>query len=132
MIPSAFNNKFDEWWSQKRFIFPSPLNEGNLSLIAWEIMRLLVNQQLIPLPIKPKSIFLTKLLRKTSSQCCNFTALSSFPTLKYNDLKRISESANQCSVSRIYLSKNETVFKILKEKHLEQIAINLIRKCRNI
>ena len=65
---SAINNKFDEWQSTERFSFPSPFAfppekfsfldfcESKLSLMAREIMQLLVNHQLIQFTILPESI----------------------------------------------------------------------------
>ena len=65
---SAINNKFDEWQSTERFSFPSPFAfppekfsfldfcESKLSLMAREIMQLLVNHQLIQFTLLPKSI----------------------------------------------------------------------------
>ena len=57
-----------------RHNFPSPLDkvkfsslsyhESNLSLIARETMRLLVNHQLIPIPTQPKSISLEQFVTK--------------------------------------------------------------------
>ena len=42
--------------TKERHNFPSPLDESNLSLIARETMRLLVNDQPIPIAIQSKSI----------------------------------------------------------------------------
>ena len=66
----AINNKFDEWQSTERFSFPSPFGfrpekfsfldfcESKLLLMAQEIIQLLVNHQLVPFTILPKSISL--------------------------------------------------------------------------
>ena len=69
-------------------------HESNLSLIARETMRLLVNHQLIPIAIQPKSISPEKICYKRSQG----TAVTSlhcllFLTSRNKDLKRISESA---------------------------------------
>ena len=70
-------------------------NELNLSSIARETMRFLVNHQLILIAIQPKSISLEQICYKrsqgivvTSLHCLRFS------TSKNKDLKRISESAS--------------------------------------
>ena len=77
-----------------RHNFPSPLDETNLSLIARETMRLLVNHQLIPIAIQPKSISLEQICYKRS-QGIAVTSLHCllFSTSKNKDLERISKSA---------------------------------------
>ena len=49
MVSSEINDKFDEWYL------------SNLSLIARETMQLLVNHQLIPTAIQPKTISLEQI-----------------------------------------------------------------------
>ena len=68
--------------------------ESNLSLIARETMRLLVNHQLIPIAIQPKSISLEQICYKKSHGIA-VTSLYCllFSTSKNKDLTRISKSA---------------------------------------
>ena len=77
VVSSAINNKFGE----------------NLSLIARETMRLLVNHQLIPIAIQPKSTSLEQICYKRS-QGIAVTPLHCllFTTSKNKDLKRTSKS----------------------------------------
>ena len=69
-------------------------HESNLSLIARETMRLLLNHQLIPITMQPKSISLEQICSKRSQGI----AISSlhcllYSTSKNKDLKKISKSA---------------------------------------
>ena len=77
-----------------RHNFPSPLDETNLSLIARETMRLLVNHQLIPIAIQPQSNSREQICYRRS-QGIAVTSLHCllFSTSKNKDLKRISKSA---------------------------------------
>ena len=69
-------------------------DESNLSLIAREIMRLLVNYQLIPIAIQLKSISLEHICYKRSQGVAvNSLHCLLFSTSKNKDLKRISKSA---------------------------------------
>ena len=62
-------------------------------------MRLLVNHQLIPIAIQPKSILLNKSVIKDLKILPNFTALSSFFDVKRQRPKSNLEKCYQCSVS---------------------------------
>ena len=77
-----------------RHNFPSPLDETNLSLIARETIRLLVNHQLIPIAIQPQGNSREQICYKRS-QGIAVTSLHCllFSTSKNKDLKRISKSA---------------------------------------
>ena len=62
-------------------------------------MRLLVNHQLIPIPIQSKSISLEQMLLKISVSCRNFIVLSSFFDVKKQRPTMNLEKCYQCSVN---------------------------------
>ena len=62
-------------------------------------MRLLVNHQLIPIPIQSESISWTNLLLKISLYCRNFTVFSLFFDVKKQRPKTNFETCYQCSVN---------------------------------
>ena len=57
-----------------------------------QIMLLLVNYQLIPFPVRPKSSLIEESSRESSQTCHNFTVLSSFLTSKNKDPKWILQT----------------------------------------
>ena len=69
MVSSVINNKFDEWKLRDvkiiRVLWTS-YHKPNLLLIALETMGLLVNHQLVPIAIQPKSISLEQICYKIS------------------------------------------------------------------
>ena len=69
MVSSVINNKFDEWKLRDvkiiRVLWTS-YHKPNLLLIALETMGLLVNHQLVPIAIQPKSISLEQIYYKIS------------------------------------------------------------------
>ena len=62
-------------------------------------MRLLVNHQLIPIPIQSKSISLEQMLLKISMYCRNSILLSSFFDVKKQRPTMNLEKCYQCSVN---------------------------------
>ena len=82
MVSSAINDKFDKWQLRGVTTFSSlSYHESNLSLIARETMRFLVNHQLVPIAIQSKSISLEQICYKrsqgivvTSLNCLLFSA----------------------------------------------------------
>ena len=62
-------------------------------------MWLLVNHQLIPIPIQSKSISLEQMLLKISVSCRNFIVLSSFFDVKKQRPTMNLEKCYQCSVN---------------------------------
>ena len=93
MVSSKINDKFDEWYL------------SNLSLIARETMQLLVNHQLIPTAIQPKTISLEQICyKKSQGIASNFIALSSFFDIKKQRLKTIHK---KCIVMQIEKSNNK-------------------------
>ena len=69
MVSSVINNKFDEWKLRDvkiiRLLWTS-YHKPNFLLIARETMGLLVNHQLVPIAIQPKSISLEQICYKIS------------------------------------------------------------------
>ena len=92
MALSAINDKFDE--RKLRKFSSLSYCESNLSLIARETIRLLVNHQPIPIAIQSKIICLEQICYERSEGIV-VTSLHCllFPTSKNKDLKRISKSA---------------------------------------
>ena len=120
MVSSAINDKFDEWqlrasqFSQSfgggKFSFLS-YHESNLSLIARETMRLLVNYQLIPIVTQPKDISLEQICYKRS-QGAAVTSLHCLllSASKSKDLKRMSKSATNLVLALKFIWNSKFVF----------------------
>ena len=76
----------------------------NLSLVAEEVRQLLVNQQLVPFLLWPKSFTLAKKLpQKNSSYCLNLFVLYSYFDVTNIDLKWIPKDATNLTVALNYL-----------------------------
>ena len=120
MASKAINDKFDEWKLRGVIISKSfgrgkfsslSYHKSNLSLIARETMRLLVNHQLIPIAIQPKSISLEQICYKRS-QGIAVTSLHCllFSTSKNKDLKRILKRVTNAVLTLIFLWTSKFVF----------------------
>ena len=85
--------------------------ESNLFLIAQGTMLLLVNHQLIPIAIQPKSISLEQICYKRS-QGIAVTSVHCllFSTSKNKDLKQISKSATNVVLALKFIWTSEFVF----------------------
>ena len=75
-----------------------------------ETMRLLVNHQLIPIAIQPKSILLNKSVIKDLKILPNFTALSSFFDVKRQRPKTNLENATNVVLALKFLWTSKFVF----------------------
>ena len=85
--------------------------ESNLFLIAQGTMRLLVNHQLIPIAIQPKSISFEQICYKRS-QGIAVTSVHCllFSTSKNKDLKQISKSATNVVLALKFIWTSGFVF----------------------
>ena len=118
MVSSAINDKFDEGWLRGVISFLVPgkfsslsYHKSNLWLIAREIMRLLVNLQLIPIVILPIDISLEQICYKRSQGIAATSLLYLlFSKSKNKDLKRISKSATNVVLALKLLWTSKYVF----------------------
>ena len=92
-------------------------HETNLLLIAREIMRLLVNHQLIPMPLQPRRTFVEQICYKRSQgnaisslHCLLFLTPKKKKKKKKKNLKRISKSATNVVLSLKFLWVSKFVF----------------------